>query len=423
MMSQSHNSATSTSTSSSTNSSQSSPQSSLPFVLKSINASALLNPRNYCANSAKSTHTHNVSRSINGTDAARRLLRGKKDFFVAAKQMVNVGAPLLLEGHTVPPQLLQHCIDMADQLLRHYGKDVEECSFHNYHQEESATSRSNSNHNSNNQNGKVSLPMHVRVRQRDGTNACMPPPHAYDPRVYSSIDWEYHLELYLTVMQNFANPLGKIFENSSGSSSTARGNELHPPSATPTTTRYNGVSDNTTTTTPTQTTSNSQDTARRSRRPLAIDEYRFDNDEEDGGDGQDFTASPLLFESPPPRWNVDIMKGAVYDLRSIAAVPSTDSDNNNDDNTMIGTVTDLRSDAALPPPPFPLVEFVQESSQTPGHVLIRLQGIPGPSAEFGTDGYYDGQQQKQKRWAKQLVTLTFDAGYYPSRPSMAAYSD
>jgi hypothetical protein len=365
--------------------------SAMPFVLQSINASALLSPREYCAKSAKSALTHNVSRSINGTDAARRLLRGKKDFFMSARQMVNGGVPLMLVGHTVPLQLLQHCVDMADQLLRHYGPDVEECSFHNYHPH---TSRNN-----------VALPLRVRIRQRNGSTAVELPPRDYESSTNSGycIDWDHHLELYLTVMQNFANPLGKIFEctASRGKESVAKRSTAVADNIM-TTTQYNGVNDTTTTKTTTK-----------SNRPRAIDEYRFDNDD----DEHDFTASPLLFDSPPPRWNVEIMKGAVYDLRPVVGNDSNDDDD--DDDTMIGTVTDRRDknnadlllQQSLFPPPFPIVEFMQDGARSPGHVLIRLQGIPRPNH------YFAGSTQRRP----QPVTLVFDAGYYPS-PSMA-YND
>lgn len=354
----------------------------LPSVLKSINAAAILNPRDYCASSAKSTHTHNVYRSINGTDAARRLLRGKKDFFVAAREMIN-SSPLMLKGHNVPPQLLQHFIDMGDRLLRHYGRDAVECSFHNYHDGFGDTSSSSSSQ-SNDGGNHVSLPLHVRVRQRDATNACLPPPSSYDTRVYdeNEIDWDYHLQLYLMVMQNLTSPLGKVFHHTSVSSKSqdkSTGSSLD---------ESNGLN--------------------RNRKGLPpIDEYKFENDDE-----QDFTASPLLFESPPPRWNVDILRGEFYDLQPIQG----------DGVTLLGSVLDRRrkndngeeerlhvrddeEEQQTTVPPFPIVEFVQESSRTPGHVLVRLQGVPASSRYFGTEF---GQRRPQP------VTLVFDAGYYRS---------
>lgn len=364
-----------------------------PSMLKSINASALLNPRNFCASSAKSSLTHNVSRSINGTDAARRLLRGKKDCLVEARKMINAKAPLMLQGHNVPPELIQNFINMGDQLLAHYGPDTVECSFHNYHHEGSSSSVTASNSN-------VSLPLHVRVRQRDATNACLPPPAAYDSRIYDNhdhIDWNYHLELYLTVMQNFANPLGKIFDSST---TTSRKKQQKNDS------------------------SNSTGKSSQGDKPPAIDSYDFENDDEYG-----FTASPLLFDAPPPpRWNVDILKGEYYDLQHVPIGNQID-----DDDTLssisLETVTDRRKkkhtdNYFAPPdeistattatvPPFPIVEFLQETSKASGHVLIRLQGIPTASQYFGTNDYGSGTARRA-----QPVTLVFDAGYYRI-PSMA----
>jgi hypothetical protein len=381
-----------------------SPDAHVPAMLKSMNASALLNPREFCASSAKSTHTHNVSRSINGTDAARRLLRGKRECLVAARKMINAFSPLMLSGHNVPPQLLQHFINMGFHLLQHYGPDAEECSFHNYHHE--GKTGNNNIGKSNDNNNNVSLPLHVRVRQRDSTNACLPPPAAYDSRIYDNgffIDWDHHLELYLTVMQNFANPLGKIFDFTGA-----------PP---PTNNNGKGHDDEN---------ASSSQRATNNSRPPPIDKYDFEND----ADGYDLAASPLLFDSPPPRWNVDILRGKYYDLQ---LVPPMDMDH---DNTMVGTVTDKRvrrndqhgsmddtsyfsannelqaaaAAAATVIPPFPIVEFLQETSKASGHVLIRLQGIPAPSHYFGTDSGRPPPPQP--------VTLVFDAGYYRI-PSMA----
>lgn len=106
-------------------------RSSTRFVLPAMNASAFLDPLKYCKQSSRlSSNRTGVSRSISGTDAARRLLRGKKDFILAARSLRS--QPALLEGHGVPPKLFQHCIDMADALLLQYSPDVVECTFHNY---------------------------------------------------------------------------------------------------------------------------------------------------------------------------------------------------------------------------------------------------------------------------------------------------
>ncbi|MGK3750544.1 MAG: hypothetical protein ACI8RD_002844 [Bacillariaceae sp.] len=151
-------------------------------IMHSVNASALLDPLNYCKGSPH-VNSNSASRSISGTDAARRLLRGKKDFLFAARKLNN--EPVLLNGHGVPPALFQHCVDMADALLRHYGPDAVECSFHNYY-----------NENNNNNNSSSKVPLHLRVRRKDSTNSCLPPPSSNG----NDIDWDHNLTLYLTVM-------------------------------------------------------------------------------------------------------------------------------------------------------------------------------------------------------------------------------
>jgi hypothetical protein len=390
-------------------------------LLKSIDSSALLNPRQFCASKSTTTLPHhhtNVSRTINGTDAARRLLRGKKECLLAARKMIN-SSPLMLTGHNVPAVLIQHFVNMGDQLLKHYGPDAVECSFHNYHQERRTSSVTTSRHPSNHgsDSSTVTLPLHVRVRQRDATNACLPPPAAYDTRIYDNchVDWDHHLELYLTVMQNFANPFGKIFD-------------LH---------HHNNNNHNTHPTTKDSTTKSPPSSA-----PPAIDKYDFEKDDDD----YDFTASPLLFDLLPPRWNVDILKGEYYDLQkyvpkthnNMVVDPANDANINVDvdSNMVVATVTDRRQgreqqrtphdsttagtttnapndqpiDLFQPIPPFPIVEFLQESSKGSGHVLIRIQGIPTASHYFGTDP--PKQQQPQP------ITLVFDAGYYKN-PSMS----
>lgn len=162
-------------------------------VLKTMNASALLDPLKFCKGSVKlPPYAHSGSRSISGTDAARRLLSGKRDFISEASKLDK--APVLLDGHGVPPALFQHCVDMAGALLRHYGENTVECSFHN-------------KYGSRKKSGKA--PHHVKVRRRDANNAFLPPPSAIGTEEENSgdghgnavkIDWDYNLTLYLTVM-------------------------------------------------------------------------------------------------------------------------------------------------------------------------------------------------------------------------------
>jgi hypothetical protein len=167
------------------------------MALSSLDASALLDPLSYCKNSAKTAQTHGVNRSISGTDAARRLLRGKKQFITTAR---GLRTPTLLVGHGVPDMLFQHCIDMADALMLQCGPDVVECTFHNY------------NHNGNDSK----LPQVLRIRGRDGTNQCS----RWPPRVRSNIDWNHQMTLYLTVMERLAKNLGLVMQKKKSPSPT-----------------------------------------------------------------------------------------------------------------------------------------------------------------------------------------------------------
>jgi hypothetical protein len=223
----------------------------------------------------------------------------------------------------------------------------------------------------------VALPIHVRVRRRDDTNACKPPPSAYDSSIYDDkeVDWDYHLELYLTVMSKLAEKLGKVFEYSLSSSSSSSSSSSY--------TASKGEKE--------------RETSGKNV-PPPIDKYKLDID-----DDTDFTASPLLFPSSRPRWNVEILRGSYYDLQPIknddvvTATKYGDDDVEEEDRTVEGV---------SPFPPLPIVEFLQETSKTSGHVLIRLQGTPRNNPHFDT---------RQRR--PQPVTLVFDAGFYQNPAS------
>ena len=171
----------------------------LPIV--SLDASALLDPLAYCKTSAKVAHTHGVSQSISGTDAARRLLRGKREFISVAR---SIRSPALLTGHGVPPELLQHCIDMADALMQFYGPNTVEISFHNYNHE-------NSN--------ETKLPHILRIRGQDGTNRCSNWP------MPTTVDWDYHMSLYVTVMERLVRNLGLVLAGRSEPDQSIMGDE------------------------------------------------------------------------------------------------------------------------------------------------------------------------------------------------------
>jgi len=371
-------------TASTLNSSHSSPKmrgnTAATTTMQSMNASALLDPLNYCKGSAKlAKHVNNGGRSISGTDAARRLLRGKKDFLSAAGKL---DAPVLLDGHGVPPALFQYCVDMADALLRYYGPDVVECSFHNYYSNDNNTSSSSSK-----------TPLHVRVRRRDGTNSCFPPPSTNEMSINSRngenyrigeggidcTDWDYNITLYLTVMERLAKSLGQVLKPSS--------------------------------------TKNDHGTNLTSFRSNRIDNK---NSDEDGN----FSSPPLLCVPPQPRWSVDILRGAYFDFQPIGNSAVLNKNNsigrlqhknkdtkrkwNGDEGLANGRDLHVESrgrddgDAICDIRPFPVVEFVQQqNSRSSGHVLIRLQGCAVPNEEFG-EVNLQGQPQ-------QPVTLVFDA--------------
>eukprot|EP00934_Nitzschia_sp_Nitz4_P007337 Nitzschia sp. Nitz4//scaffold10_size219509//132095//133330//NITZ4_001438-RA/size219509-snap-gene-0.399-mRNA-1//-1//CDS//3329532950//7327//frame0 len=202
-----------------------------PHVLPTIDAAALLDPLHYCKKSVRQTPGDN--HGINGTDAARRLLRGKKEFILAARSLQR--QPAILQGHGVPSLLFQHCIDMADALLLQFTPNAVECTFHNYNLPDATA---------------TVLPEILRIRSRDATNRVSPWP----PEGSLIEEWDYHLELYLTVMERIASHLGQVL-----------------------------------------------------LKPCHLAEE----------DDDDFTSSPFLFpHATPPRWNVDILRGSYFNLHS-----------------------------------------------------------------------------------------------------------
>lgn len=346
-----------------------------------MNASALLDPLNFCKASAKlPPYTHGASRSINGTDAAQRLLRGKRDLLLAAKNLKNV--PVLLDGHGVPPALFQHCIDMAGALLRQYGPDVVKCSFHNHGSKKTISK----------------TPPHVRVRHRDATNSSLPLSSVISKRFCgktsgkhegdnAEIDWDHNLTLYLTVMERIAMSLGQALELS-----------------------------------PLKT---EEDQKLVMKKNLQSSCQTFDNNNLYNDDNVDFDLSSLFFSPPRPFWSVDILRGPYFDFEPITRV--ADSKNNHlesseqpqigtkknhsvDESCLDGARTHIKMERTGDGDcnrirPFPVIEFVQQqSSSSSGHVLIRLQGHPVANKEFGGIGSKHSQQHQQ-----QPVTLVFDA--------------
>lgn len=346
---------------------------SYPYlVLRSLNAAALLDPKSFCKESSKTTHTHGVNRSISGTDAARRLLRGKKEFLVTARS-IRSSQPVVLEGHGVPVQLFQHCINMADALLGEYGDDIAACTFHNYHH----NTDGDENNSSDNDNNTM-LPLVVRTRSgRDSKNRCHPwPPPS--PGADATHDWDYHLTLYLTVMTRLVSNLGMVLQQG-GRRRNNNNNEGTNVS------QQNFAPKNT----------------------IMDDEDRSDDD---------YTASPLLFPncSPNPQFNVDILRGAYYDLK-----------HENDDQEEGWSF----SENEIPIhdiPVLPIVEFKRgdssmskTSSSTDGHVLVRLQGYPTRRNEFQQNQSFEEHSQQQQNFQNsppRPVSLVFDA-CFRSTPS------
>jgi hypothetical protein len=249
-------------------------------ALPAVDASALLDPRTYCKSSANvlagnAAVTHGVSKSISGTDAARRLLRGKKEFVNAVRSQLLDGHAdsdkggnssgvsnqnrsshaALLEGTNVPHQLFQHAIDMADALLVHYG-NAAECTFHNYYQQPTSTPG---------QESSRLLPQVIRIRSRNSTNRCSPwPPSTLTAGEPSSNDWNQNLALYLTVMERIACKLGVVLK-------------------------------------------------REPTRLPGTDQTAEDDDDE-------LTSSPLLFPTLAAQWNVDVLRGSYYDVHTTTGI-------------------------------------------------------------------------------------------------------
>lgn len=100
----------------------------------------------------------------------------------------------------------------------------------------------------------------VCLISRDATNSCSPWP----PENTSAEDWNYHLELYLTVMERIACHLGLVLQK---------------------------------------------------KQPARTHQGRSELSNDPGDDGDELTSSPFLFpNSNIPQWNVDILRGSYFDL-------------------------------------------------------------------------------------------------------------
>jgi hypothetical protein len=158
-----------------------------------IRATAWLDPAMYCRGGGK---------SIAGTDAARKLLRGKKDLmellgyavhnskFASSKQKQQ---SFVLQGHGVPPQMLQHHVDFAASLLTRLS--AAEVSFKQFNVSQ--------HHNSAGASEAVRDIRWTHVRDCEtGENRAVPWP------LEDGVHWEDDLQLYWTVMNRIATRLG-----------------------------------------------------------------------------------------------------------------------------------------------------------------------------------------------------------------------
>ena len=160
--------------------------------LPQINASAWLDPSTYCRGGGK---------TIAGTVAARQLLHGKKNLmevlghavYSSTSKLVQRHRSIILCGHGVPPQLLQHHIDSADKLLLHLNASEVSFKQFNVSQSDSVTAMTDA--------VRDIRWGHVR-NMETGENRVIPWP------IDNVSDWEYDLQLYWTVMNRIATRLG-----------------------------------------------------------------------------------------------------------------------------------------------------------------------------------------------------------------------
>ena len=349
---------------------------SVHIALPNLNASSLLDPAKYCRYSANPSQagsaamTHGVSRSISGTDAARRLLRGKKEFVDTVRSQLVLDQPVsskqrqsssshagnkhkqrkshaaILVDHGIPPQLLQHCIDMTDALLNHYG-NASECSFHNYYQQRASFQYNKHTPSTGSTAPRVPLPQVLRVRSRNSTNRCTvwPPSSSLeDGNNESAAEWNHNMSLYLTVMERLASKLHIVLKRTKHREESSSSHQHLPgPDA---------------------------------------------KDEEDDSE-EDVTASPLLFgNSSSPHWNVDMLRESYYDVRH----------NHNEG----------KSSSTNPSDPLLIVEWEQALPSSPiiGHVLLRLQGQASKQNPLLNSSNTSSSPRKS---ASQQVTMVFDS--------------
>lgn len=168
-----------------------------------VNAAALLDKKTYCRKSAFPGGT--VTKS--GGEAAKRLLKGKKDLVEMLRGYVvwqQNQRPFCLSGHGIPPQLLQDHINMADSILRNFNEPAE-CALMS-ELDENGTDPSS--------------PDSMRIRSQDGQsrNWAWPPQRLLQRSGFNetaelldiSQSWDHSLVLYLAAMDRIAKELGPV---------------------------------------------------------------------------------------------------------------------------------------------------------------------------------------------------------------------
>ena len=185
-------------------------------MLPTVNASALLDAPTYCRNSAFTATTKNSmdsEKTMNSrTEAAKRLLRGKKDLLNMLRGDIILQEsprPFCLAGHGVPKQLLQEHINMGDSILHHFNEPAEVSL----------------------RNSDPCCPEAMKIREHTGqsrmwlwpTQKSTTEPHPLLEQVHQEEDevtgdslqntsqtWGERLDLYIAVMDRLASRLGHI---------------------------------------------------------------------------------------------------------------------------------------------------------------------------------------------------------------------
>lgn len=161
--------------------------------LAQIRAGAWLDAPSYCKGGGA---------SIAGTEAARKLLRGKKDLIELLGYAVHSGSgkqSLVLQNHGIPRQVLQHHVDYAAQLLLRL--QAQEVSFKQFNQVDK--------YNSVASDYAVKSIRQVLVRDAvTGENQVIPWPLAVEDEENEQERWVQDLALYWTVMNRIATRLG-----------------------------------------------------------------------------------------------------------------------------------------------------------------------------------------------------------------------